>query len=257
MGNTMEQPATPNSPVVETTPAVNTPVAPAPVSPQTPAAQPALTGGDDKLLAFLETRLSDMEKRFTQSSRDAATSAVNKALGVKKVAPQPVAQSQTPQQTVQQPAPVQSATQPNTPVTTETTDTTPTLDVSTNPTVAKAVELMQQDGVDVATAVDPVVLEAYMIQVRENIHLTAQDPELAMMDGSTMASYFVTTTAAVAAAKQRMIAEGTYQETDTDANSSLAIAAGLVNGNPVTQVPFSKLNGTDTLKYAFSHPERK
>jgi hypothetical protein len=227
-----DQPATP-LPVVESTPAVSEQNAPA----STPATTPVpLT--EERLTALL----GDVEKRISQSAKDAARAAVNKALGVSTKPAPANAEVKPPAQPTPATPPVQP-TQPTEPVV-ETT--------IADPVLKQAYQLLQQDGVAVDQGVDPGILEAYKLQAAAGIHLQASDPELATIDGSSLFSYLRTVNAAVEAKKARMIEEGTYQEPDTDTKNALALTPGLITGSVPAKSPYEGKTGSETLEMYFT-----
>ena len=214
-------------PVVESTPAVNAPepsASPSPVAP-TPAA-PA----EDKVIAML----TEMEKRMAQSARDAAKAAVNKALGVKN-------------QPAPAPAPAPAATTPAPTVPVAPTPAPEPVQMPADPVLVGAYEYLQKDGVNVSEGVDMGVLEAYRIQAANKVHITVDMPEFKMIDGSSLSSYLRTTEAAVLAAKERMIEEGTYQE-----GPDIAQVPGAMIGKPVTKLIHEKMTGSETLEHYFT-----
>lgn len=229
-------PEEPNLPVVETTPAVNTPEASTSASDSESPSVTPVGVTEERLVSIL----SDFEKRLSQKAKDTARSTVNKAMGV----PKPTATATAP---VPAPTPTDTKVEatPDVPTTTETTD------APTDPIVVQAQELLQADGVDVKT-VNPVVLEAYRIQANVGVHIKPTDPEIQMIDGSTMYTYLRTTAEAAEALKNRMIQEGTYQtKADIEASNTFASTPGLISGAVPTKLPHEGKSGSQTIEMFF------
>ena len=104
---------------------------------------------------------------------------------------------------------------------------------------------LTEDGVSIDDVSLP-ILEAYRIQARAGIHLTANDPELALIRNDTIADYIVSVQEAVNSARARMEEDGTYSKPD-----SALSTPGTVNGTPVVKPAHVGKTGADTLSMAF------
>jgi hypothetical protein len=222
-------------PTVENTPVVNNPGAVADQGVQvTPAVQtPAPSYVTQEMLNQM---IADVEKRVVQSSKDAAKATVNKAMGV-HVAPAVVTPAPVAPTLVTPTAPV-----PQVPVTQELAS------APIDPVLSQAYALLQKDGVDPTAGVSAEVLEVYKMQAVAGVHLTAADPELAMIKSGSMLEYLSTTAEAVNAARQRKIADGSIS-TESDPLSLLPMTA---TGNQSNRPAHVSMSGTQTLDSFFS-----